>query len=273
MTVRRMGRDDLDRVLDWAAAEGWNPGADDAAAFLAADPDGFFVKDVDGRSVAAVSVVNHSPEFAFLGLYICQPDFRGQGLGLEVWNAGMAHAGTRCVGLDGVPDQQSNYMRSGFTRHGRTTRYRGWLERGAQSDAGAHHPEDLLRADRNATGIDRKRFADTWFAGTPTRQTVPLRAGRSEPAFATFRKCREGIKIGPFHAETAELAEAVLACVPANMAEGPAFIDIPETAPRLAELVSARGFEPVFETARMYTGNPPRAQPPLYHAVATLELG
>ena len=40
MTVRLMTLADLAMVLDWAAAEGWNPGLDDAAAFLAADPEG-----------------------------------------------------------------------------------------------------------------------------------------------------------------------------------------------------------------------------------------
>ena len=54
------------QMLDWAAEEGWNPGIDDAAAFYAADPEGFFVAEVDGQPVAAISVVNHSDAHAFL---------------------------------------------------------------------------------------------------------------------------------------------------------------------------------------------------------------
>ena len=46
---RTMTPDDLRTVLDWAAAEGWNPGHDDATAFHAADPEGFFVAEEDGR--------------------------------------------------------------------------------------------------------------------------------------------------------------------------------------------------------------------------------
>lgn len=96
-TIRLMRPDDLSRVLDWAADEGWNPGLDDAAAFLASDPEGFFVTEADGAPVAAISVVNHSPDFAFLGLYLCQPAWRGRGIGLRLWTHALTHAG----GADG----------------------------------------------------------------------------------------------------------------------------------------------------------------------------
>ena len=41
-------------LVDWAAAEGWNPGLDDAAAFRSADPDGFLIATVDGEAVGGV---------------------------------------------------------------------------------------------------------------------------------------------------------------------------------------------------------------------------
>ena len=53
MTFRTADADEIALMLDWAADEGWNPGLDDAAAFRAADPDGFFVAEVDGEPVAA----------------------------------------------------------------------------------------------------------------------------------------------------------------------------------------------------------------------------
>lgn len=274
MTVRRMTRDDLELALDWARAEGWNPGIDDAAAFFAADPDGFFLKEVAGRPAAAVSVVNHDAAFAFLGLYICHPTFRGQGLGLEVWCAGLAHAGTRCVGLDGVPEQQSNYARSGFSHLGRTVRYRG---RGAGSPtAGTGVPtdvKDLIQADMQATGIRRRRFSSAWFTGTKTRRTHCLSATDPAASFATFRRCAEGIKIGPFHANNPAAAKALLASVPVEFGDGPLYIDVPDTSPALVEFLKERGFEPVFETARMYSAKPPAAAPPKFYGVATLELG
>jgi hypothetical protein len=41
--IRVMSALDLARALDWAAAEGWNPGLGDARAFQIADPQGFLV--------------------------------------------------------------------------------------------------------------------------------------------------------------------------------------------------------------------------------------
>ncbi len=77
---------DVNLMLDWAADEGWNPGLDDAAAFHASDPEGFFVAERAGAPVAAISVVNHDDRNAFLGLYLCRPEWRGQGIGLALWN-------------------------------------------------------------------------------------------------------------------------------------------------------------------------------------------
>ncbi len=146
MTVRQMSLAELELIIDYAADEDWNPGLEDASAFYAADPDGFFLKEVGSQPAAAVSVVNHSDDFVFPGLYLCRPEFRGRGHGLEVWRAGVTHAGNRCIGLDGVPDQQANYARSGFSRQGRTIRYRGTVERRSET------PTRLAsNADLNAT--------------------------------------------------------------------------------------------------------------------------
>ncbi len=274
MTVRRMTQDDLELVLDWARAEGWNPGIDDAAAFFAADPLGFFLKEVGGRPAAAVSVVNHDEAFAFLGLYICHLTFRGQGFGFEVWQAGLAHAGARCVGLDGVPAQQSNYARSGFSHHGRTIRYEGRVADSPVAGAAVPiNPEDVIQADMRTTGVRRQRFSAAWFAGTKTRRTLGLRSTGSMANFATFRLCADGIKIGPLYAESAAQAETLLASVSTEFGGGPLYIDVPDTSPALIKFLSDRGFEPVFETARMYSAKPPAATPPEFHGVATLELG
>ena len=50
---------------------------------------------------------------------------RGRGHGLRVWNAAIAHAGPRVIGLDGVVAQQQNYKKSGFKRAYANVRYGG----------------------------------------------------------------------------------------------------------------------------------------------------
>ncbi len=72
-------------MVDWAAAEGWNPGLGDADTFWATDADGFVGVHRDGALVASGSIVSYAGEFGFLGFFIVRPELRGQGLGRQLW--------------------------------------------------------------------------------------------------------------------------------------------------------------------------------------------
>jgi GNAT superfamily N-acetyltransferase len=121
--IRVLEAGEVEELVGWAALEGWNPGHGDAAAFRSADPDGFFGCFIDGRLAAGISAVRYGSGFGFIGLYICHPEFRGRGLGRQVWAAGMAHLEGRVVGLDGVIEQQANYGRMGFVPSHDTVRW------------------------------------------------------------------------------------------------------------------------------------------------------
>ena len=276
MTIRRMTLEDLQMVLGWAADEGWNPGIDDATAFFTADPEGFFISEVAGKPAAAISVVNHNAEFAFLGLYLCRPEFRGQGLGIDIWRFGLEHAGARCVGLDGVPQQQDNYMKSGFTKTGRTIRYQGTLPKKTTEHIRLANTSDipaLVKADALATGFTRSAFSRSWLSNTQTRQTSLLLDGSDTLAFATSRQCADGVKVGPLQAETAEQALDLAMATQRESSASSIFVDVPDHSEHLSELLERHGFTPVFETARMYSHTPPDNRTPSYCAIATMELG
>ena len=84
LLVRPMTRAELDLGLDWAAAEGWNPGLHDADSFHAADPGGFLVGLVDDTPVGMISAVRYGARFGFIGFYIVRPAWRGR----CSWSAG-----------------------------------------------------------------------------------------------------------------------------------------------------------------------------------------
>lgn len=274
MTLRTMTRSELDLLLDWAAGEGWNPGLDDAAPFHAADPEGFFVALRGGAPVAAISVVNHDPTQAFLGLYICRPDWRGKGVGLELWTHALAHAGARTVGLDGVPAQQGNYARSGFLRAGGTTRWQGRLAGRADARVRVAMPDDLpalVALDRDAVGHGRFAFLTAWLSPTPARRTLVMEGSDGIAGFATIRLCRSGAKLGPVIAPDPGSGLALIRAAATEIDEDALSIDVPDGGP-LGPALAAEGFTPGFSTARMYRGPAPRRGPTL-QAVATLELG
>ncbi len=106
--IRTASAEEFATAVDWAAAEGWNPGLDDLAASHAADPGGFLMGFDGDEPVSSISVVRYGDDFGFLGFYIVRPDWRGRGIGLDIWNAGMARLEGRTVGLDGVVAQQEN---------------------------------------------------------------------------------------------------------------------------------------------------------------------
>src|SRR3981189_3369112 len=125
LRIRPMRPDEISIAVNWAAAEGWNPGFADDACFAAVDPEGFFIGELEGAPAATVPCINYNDNFAFLGFYIVRADLRGRGYGLRIWNAAIAHAGPRVIGLDGVVAQQQNYRRSGFELAYANVRYGG----------------------------------------------------------------------------------------------------------------------------------------------------
>lgn len=276
MTVlRTMTAAEVARALDWAAAEGWNPGLDDAGPFHAADPDGFFAAEADGKLVAAISVVNHGPDFAFLGLYLCLPEYRGKGIGYALWQHALAHAGDRTVGLDGVPAQQDNYRRSGFDLAGQTSRYVGVIPARAAPGLRPAAPADqdaLTAMEAAASGTAKPGFMAAWLGPSPSRHTLVLDREGNVAGFATARACRAGYKIGPLVADddaaAADLLHGAAELFPGQVA----MIDLPGDQPVLAAHCAALGMTVPFSTARMYRGSAPRPGPGP-RAVATLELG
>ncbi|WMX44050.1 GNAT family N-acetyltransferase [Streptomyces roseicoloratus] len=278
--VSRASLRDWSLVREWCAAEGWNPGAADAAAFFAQDPEGFFLGRIGGEPVSAVSVVNYDDDYAFLGFYLVRPDLRGRGHGLATWRAALAHAGGRTVGLDGVPAQQDNYRRSGFAPAYRTARYVGEVplpDRPVTGVVAAERvdPAELAAYDSSCHPADRPRFLAAWL-GTPGHRALARLTDGRLSGYGVVRPAEQEARIGPLFADTPADASALL---DALAAEARAFgapriaVDMPEANPAAARLALSRGLEPTFETARMYTGPiRPLAQDRVF-GVTTLELG
>ena len=276
--TRTMTREEVALAVEWAAREGWNPGLHDADAFYAADPGGFFVGELDGEPVASISVVKYGAGFAFLGLYIVQPSFRGQGLGWALWRHGMQSAAGRLVGLDGVVAQQGNYRKSGFELAWRNVRYAGF---GLAQAAGDAHVVDLrsltfeavLAYDAPFFPADRSAFLSAW-VGQEDAVALGYVRGGALRGYGVIRQCRSGWKIGPLFADGEAVAEALYAALAGHAAvDEPVFLDVPETHAAAVALARRHGMEVVFETARMYTGAAPGMPMERVFGITTFELG
>lgn len=277
LRIRPMRPDEISIAVDWAAAEGWNPGFADDACFATVDPEGFFIGEVEGVPAATISCVNYSDSFAFLGFYIVRADLRGRGYGLGIWNAAIAHAGPRVIGLDGVVAQQQNYRRSGFELAYANVRYGGIVAAPSVPPAGVvaltEIPVAAVEAcDATVFPAPRTAFLRAWINAPGHSGRALVRDGRLA-GWGVIRPCRKGHKIGPLVADDRATAELVLSALLASVGGGEIFLDVPGINRDAVALAQDLGLAPVFETARMYTGAIPPLRLDRMFGVTTFELG
>jgi len=276
--VANVAPDEVSLLVDWAAAEGWNPGLHDAQCFAAADATGFFVGRKGGEPVATISVVKYGARFAFLGLYIVKPAYRGRGYGLALWNAALATAAGRDVGLDGVVAQQNNYKRSGFALAYRNVRYRGPRAAATTVDSrivplSSLPFSDVAAYDRAMFGAARDGFLRCWIAQPDAKALAAVRAGRIA-GYGVIRPARQGFKVAPLFADDADLAAALLGALESYLPDGAELsLDVPEPNRAAIALAERHGMSIVFETARMYRGAAPALPLERVFGVTTFELG
>jgi hypothetical protein len=275
--IRTLTPAEAEQAVDWAAAEGWNPGLVDLDCFLAQDPGLFLGAFAGDALVSVISATRYDPDFGFIGFYIARPETRGRGHGIAIWRAAMQQLSGRLIGLDGVVAQQPNYRKSGFVLAWNNIRFGGAAP--ALSAPGAHVvpavslPFAAIESlDRLVFPAQRPDFLRAWL-GAPGHIALALVQDGVAAGFGVIRPCRNGHKIGPLVAPGAAEAEALLAALLERAGPGEIFLDVPEPHAAAVALARRLGLKPVFETARMYTGAaPPVAMDHLF-GITTFELG
>ncbi len=277
LEIATMAREEAAFAVDLAAAEGWNPGLGDAGAFYDTDPEGFFVARLAGEPVGCISAVSYPGAFGFIGLFIVVPDRRGQGIGTALWRKALGYLEDHVIGLDGVVEQQHNYARAGFATYYRNVRY--VLTHAPRFPSRSLTPiGDVPRAaleqyDRQCFPTRRERFLDGWLSMADSIALASVESGRVR-GYGVARRCRDGGKIGPLFADDADVAERLFTALCNEFGDrGPVYLDIPEINEAALALVSRHSMQAVFETARMYRGEPSAVNTEKIYGVTTFELG
>jgi GNAT superfamily N-acetyltransferase len=262
--------------VEWAEAEGWNPGLDDDRRFLAADGGAFLATFRGGLVAATASCALYGDGYAFIGFFIVRPDLRRRGLGSALFTRALGRANGRVVGLDAVLDQVPFYARRGFVASHRNVRWRmagggscpsGLVELGSVPFA------EVLGFDAAVFGAERERFLRAWLDRPPEQALAYVADGRLA-GYGLLRQCRVGAKVGPLFADDVEVAGALLAGLAAAAPEGTdVFVDMPAANPRVRVLQASRAMEPAFETVRMYLNGRPAEDVRRVFGVTTLEFG
>lgn len=280
-TFRPLVRSELDTVLSWAEAEGWNPGRQDAEAFWAADPEGFYGLELDGTLIGSGSIVSYGGKLGFVGLFIVRPEWRGKGYGSYLWKCLISRLRERlqpgaAAALDGVFAMQSYYARSGFVFSHRNLRMEGVGTRADRApelvEMHKHPFERVVEFDRRHFVGHRPEFLRHWMRPEGGLALGYLRDGVLAGC-GVIRPCARGFKIGPLIGEDPQIAEALFAALSDRAAGHPIFLDTPENNPEALALAKRHGMKECFGCARMVMGNAPEIPWHMIYGVTTFELG
>jgi GNAT superfamily N-acetyltransferase len=278
--VRQVTDTEMSFAIGAAAAEGWDPGLSDASAFRAADPEGFLVAILDGEPVGCVSAVRYGSGFGFLGLFIVVEQWRGHGIGMQLWAAAMSRLEGRVVGLDGVVAMQGAYAESGFVLAHRNIRYvgtvpygRGAVRDGVAALGAAEDLDELCAYDEPVFGGPRRSFLAAWTT-QPGAISLGARQDGHLHGYVVARPSTTGHKVGPLFADSLEVAERLLDALVAELPAGTQWtLDVPEPNAAARALAQARRMAPGFETARMYSGGMPDLPLSRIFGITSFELG
>ena len=284
--IRNMCRDEVDDLVCWAAREGWNPGLHDADLFWATDPEAFIAAELDGELIGGGAITSYHGEYGFMGFFIVRPEYRGRGLGNELWHVRRDRLIHRLqpgatIGMDGVFDMQDYYARGGFVFSHRNLRFSLDIPReGLPDEADPAAVKRLAEVplaqvadyDRNCFPTPRHHFLQGWIA-QPDALALGYVGGDQLAGYGVIRRCGEGCKVGPLFADSAGIAHALYCKLAAFGAGGPVFLDAPENNPAAMQLVQQYGMKEVFGCARMYLGPEPAVAHDRIFGVTTFELG
>jgi hypothetical protein len=270
-----MHKDDLKLAVEWARNEGWNPGLHDVDPFYAADPNGFFIAEINGEPVGTASAVAYDDSFGFLGFYIVKEELRHLGIGMKLCDALLEYMGNRVYGLDGVVAMLDKYVQQmGVAIAHYNARYEG-VGRPAEAtlaDISTVPFAELERYDCCFFPARRTAFLQSWIS-RPGSQGLVVMDGERLVGYGVIRPCYRGFKIAPLFADTPGIADQLFRELAGLAVDQPIFLDIPVCNQAALELVERHQMQKVFETARVYHGTAPELPLDQTYGITSFELG
>ena len=281
--IRPMTREELTQQVEWAKAEGWEPGRDDAELFWHLDPEGFLALEQDGKFIGGGAIIRHSSRFGFMGLFIVDREYRGQGFGTELWFARRDQLISRLddgatIGLDGVYEMVPFYEQGGFRQY---SYYRRFLlparaedhpDRPEILDLANVEPDQVAAFDRKCFPADRAAFLEQWIR-QPTATSRAFVENGELRGFGVLRPGVTGWRLAPLFADSREVAEALLQSFASQQGDRPLFLDVPDDNPAARDLRTKYEMEEVFGCVRMYLGPVPETRTDMVFGVTTFEVG
>jgi GNAT superfamily N-acetyltransferase len=255
-----MTMDDLPLGLRLTRQAGWNQVGADWRRFLAMQPEGCFVAELDGMAVGT-TVTCILGSVAWIAMVLVEMTARRKGVATALLRHVLDFLdgqGIRTIRLDATAAGRPVYEKLGFIAEYPLTRYEGTARSVATLPSAilaiGNEFAQITAFDQRMTGTPREKMLLPLFAESPHGVCVVRRDACLE-GYVSVRTGANAIQIGPCVA-TPEAGEALLGKALNRCAGREVFIDIPcDNAPavRLAETC---GLRPQRHFMRMHRGEP-----------------
>jgi len=285
MQIRTMTETDIPAGMRLKDIAGWNQTEADWRIFLNAGRNGCFVAEVDGIVRGTAATIVYGGRFAWVGMVLVDPEYRGQGIGTTLLNKCIEYLDSirvPCIKLDATPLGKPIYEKLGFTSEYELERWtlkrrKDDLPDRRQMDPDESMPapllERVLQADREAFGADRSAILRAVDRARPHFTDSVWNMGRME-GYAFGRRGSFADHLGPWIAMDEGTGQRILDRFLAQSSRGIVLTDCSKANPFIRRIVQARGFEYSRPLARMFRGrNEYPGRPELVCAILGPEFG
>ena len=278
VNLRAMTGADIPAGMRLKEIAGWNQTPADWLRFLESSPGGCFVADLGGRVAGTAATIIYENRFAWIGMVLVDPAFRGRGIGtrlLEKTIEFLDKRGLPAMKLDATPQGKPIYERLGFKSEYEIER---WLLRRPSHPPAlpATRPEaldEVLKLDQQVFGANRSELLRSLASEAPA---FALAAWQDDElkGYAFGRAGSRADHLGPCVAWDEQAAAALLDQFLHRSSRNMIFVDRVKPCGLLATLLRTRGFELSRQLTRMFRGpNDFPGRPEMQCAILGPEFG
>lgn len=256
--LRVMTAADIPAGMRLKEMAGWNQTPADWEQFLGASSAGCFVAEVNGQAVGTAATIIYEDRFAWIGMVLVDPEFRGRGIGTRLLERAIEFldgAGIPTMKLDATPQGKPIYEKLGFVTEFEIERW--VLERpvrGEQPQPSARAPlEEILAWDREVFGADRSELLRSLDREAPDFTMAAEREGELI-AYALGRRGSRVDHLGPWVARDEAAARELLDEFLRLSTRERIFVDGVKRSPFALALLRAKGFAFSRPLTRMVRG-------------------
>jgi GNAT superfamily N-acetyltransferase len=266
MHLRTMTQADIPAGMRLKDISGWNQSAQDWQRFLNASPNGCFIAEVDSRVVGTAATIPYEDKFAWIGMVLVDPEYRGRGIGTTLLQKTIAYLDEITIPtmkLDATPLGKRLYEKLGFETEYEIerlilTREPEQLSRfprtPTQSGISNANLEIVIARDHELFGADRGDLLKSLHREAPELTSAVVHNGELQ-GYVFGRKGSFADHVGPLMAANAETCRELISVFLQGSTRENLIVDCLESHSFAGDLSRQHGFHYSRPLTRMFRGN------------------